>query len=67
MLMPQEGTKLKHSSTGIFYEVKRITKQFVILYSLDASSQILVEKKNLFSFFEPGKVPPAEEPQEDAA
>jgi hypothetical protein len=60
MLIPQEGDKLKHSPTGILYEVKGITKQFVILYSLDGLSQILVEKMSLLSFFESEKVPQAE-------
>jgi hypothetical protein len=67
MLFPQAGTKFKHMQTGILYEVKRITKQFVILYSLDGSSQILVEKKSLPSFFESEKVPQAKSAQEDAA
>ena len=52
MLIPQEGTKLKHSPTGIIYEVKRITNQFVVLYSMDGLSQILVEKKSLSSLLE---------------
>jgi hypothetical protein len=67
MLVPQEGKKLKHSPTGIIYEVKRITNQFVILYSMDGLSQILVEKKSLPSLFESEKVPHAEPAQDDAA
>jgi hypothetical protein len=67
MLILQAGMKLKHIQTGIPYEVKRITEQIVILYSLDGLSQILVEKRSLPSFFESEKVPQAEPAQEDAA
>ena len=67
MLIPQEGTKLKYIPTGVIYEVKKITGLFVILSSLDGSSQILVEKKSFPSLFEPEKVPLAELAQDDAA
>jgi hypothetical protein len=67
MLIPQAGTKFKHIQTGIQYEVKRVTRQFVILYSPDGSSQVLVEKKSLPSFFESDKISQAEPAQEDAA
>ena len=67
MVMPQEGKKWKHYQTGVIFEVKRITQQFVILSSLDGSTQILVEKKTLPSLFEPEKAPPAEENQDYAA
>jgi hypothetical protein len=49
MPIPQEGTELKHIPTGIIYEVKRITNQFVILESMDGLAQIIAPK-NSFPF-----------------
>jgi hypothetical protein len=65
MPMPQEGSRLKYKSTGIFFEVKKITNQFVILNSMDGSRQIMTGKQNLTTLFEPEEVPPAEATQED--
>lgn len=67
MVIPQEGKKWRHNQTGVIFEVKRVTQQFVILYSLDGSTQILVENKSLPSLFELEKAPPAEENQDCAA
>lgn len=49
MLIPQEGSRLKYRQTGTIFEVKKITNQFVILNSMDGSSQIMLGKKS-FSF-----------------
>jgi hypothetical protein len=58
---------LKYGQTGTIFEVKKITNQFVILNSLDGSSQIMLEKKS-FSFpLEFGKVSHTETTHEDSA
>ncbi len=43
---------MKYRFTGNIFEVKKITDQFVILYSLDGSMQIMTGKKNLSHSFE---------------
>jgi len=67
MFIPQEGTRLKYKPTGIVFEVKKITNQFVILNSMDGSSQIMTEKQSLTFLFEFEKVPQAETTDEDSA
>jgi hypothetical protein len=67
MFIPRVGTKLRHIPTGIIYEVKKITRQFVILYSTDGSRQILAEIKSLPSRFEPEEVSHGEPAQDNAA
>lgn len=66
MLIPQEGSRLKYRPTGTIFEVKKITNQFVILYSMDGSSQIMTEKKNFIHLFDLEKVPQAETTHEDS-
>jgi len=67
MTILQEGSRLKYRSTGTFFEVKKITNQFVILNSMEGTRQIMTGKKNLNSLFEPEEVPAAEATQEDTA
>lgn len=65
MIVPQEGKRLKHRRTGNMFRVKKITDQFVILDSVDGSSQILAEKKSFAFPFEFGEVARAGPTQED--
>lgn len=51
MLIPQEGTRLKHRPTGTIFEVKKITNQFVILQSTDGLKQIMTEKESMAFLF----------------
>ena len=67
MRIPQEGTKLKHSPTGIIFEVKRITNRFVILHSMDGLTQIMAPKNGVSFPFEFGKVAPPEARPQDVA
>lgn len=57
MFVPREGTKFKYRPTGAIFEVKKISKQFVVLNSMDGLGQIMVEKKSFASRFEWEKVP----------
>ena len=52
MIIPEEREILKYLPTGDIFEVKKITGQFVILYSLDGLTQILTEKRSLVNLFE---------------
>jgi hypothetical protein len=65
MIVPHEGKRLKHRRTGNIFRVKKITDQFVILDSVDGSSQILAEKKSFAFPFEFGEVARAGPTQED--
>jgi hypothetical protein len=67
MLVPQKGKRLKHMPTGNIFKVKKITDQFVLLDSMDGSSQILAEKKNFAIPFEFREVVRGEPTQEDEA
>jgi len=67
MFIPQEGTRIKYRPTGIIFEVKKITDQFVILDSIDGLNQIMIEKKSSAFLFELEEVPRAETNQEDSA
>ncbi len=55
MIIPEEGEIMKNRLTGNIFEVKKITDQFVILYSLDGGMQIMTGKKGLIHSFE--KIP----------
>jgi len=55
MTIPAEGEILKYRSTGNIFEVKKITNEFVILYSVDGSTQIMTGKTSLDYLFE--KIP----------
>lgn len=48
----EEGETLKERSTGRIFELKRRTDQFVILQSLDGSTQVLTGEKSIFHLFE---------------
>ena len=48
----EEGETLKDRSTGRIFEVKKRTDQFVILQSLDGSTQVLTGEKSIFDYFE---------------
>ncbi|HUL37238.1 MAG TPA: hypothetical protein VLW47_06105 [Thermodesulfobacteriota bacterium] len=52
MIIPEEREILKYRPTGDIFEVKKITNQFAILYSLDGLTQILTEKRSLVNLFE---------------
>jgi len=65
MIIPEQGEIMKHRLTGDFFEVKKITDQFVILYSLDGLMQIMTGKKSLIHSFE--KTPQDETIRESAA
>ena len=52
MIIPEEKEILKYLPTGDIFEVKKITNQFAILYSLDGLTQILTEKRSLVNLFE---------------
>ncbi len=55
MTAPEQGEIIKNRLTGNIFEVKKITDQFVILYSLDGLMQIMTGKKSLIYSFE--KIP----------
>jgi hypothetical protein len=61
MDIPVEGEILKYRLTGNFFEVKKITKHFVILHSVDGSTQIMTGEKSLANSFE--KIPQADSPR----
>ena len=65
MTIPEQGEIMKSRLTGNFFEVKKITDQFVILYSLDGLMQIMTGKKGLIESFE--KIPQDERIKESAA
>jgi hypothetical protein len=52
MTIPAEGEILKYRETGAIFEVKKITNQFVILYSVDGSMQIVTGEMGLDYSFE---------------
>ncbi len=60
MEIPAEDEILKYRSTGENFRVKKITPQFIILLSIDGSTQIMTGKRSLIDFFE--KFPRAENP-----
>ena len=61
MTSPKIGETLKYLRTGGFFEVKKITNDFVILYALDGLSQIMTGKGGFDSVF--ARVPPIEFPR----
>ena len=63
MTNPRIGEILKYMRTGGLFEVKKITKDFVILNSRDGSSQIMTGTGSFDFLFE--KVPPAESNRKD--
>jgi len=61
MIIPAEGEVLKYRLTGNIFEIKKITKQFVILHSVDGSMQIMTGEKSLVNLFE--KIPRVDFPR----
>jgi hypothetical protein len=57
------GETLKYLRTGGLFEVKKITRDFVILYALDGSIQIMTGKGGFDSVF--AKVPSIESARRD--
>ncbi len=55
MITPEQGEIMKNRLTGNMFEVKKITDQFVILYSLDGLMQIMTGKNGPIQLFE--KIP----------
>lgn len=66
MFIPQEGTRFRHRPTGTLFKVKKITSQFVILNSMDGSSQIMTEKRSFTFPFDFEEIPQGEPTPEDA-
>ncbi|HUL37607.1 MAG TPA: hypothetical protein VLW47_07970, partial [Thermodesulfobacteriota bacterium] len=64
MTIPEQGEIMKNRLTGNMFEVKKITDQFVILYSLDGLMQIMTGKNGLIQLFE--KIPQDERIKESA-
>jgi hypothetical protein len=60
MFIPQMGIRLKHRPTGVIFEVTKITRQFVILSSMNGFSDIMLEKKSSAFLSEFEEPPPAE-------
>ena len=58
MTNPKIGEILKYVRTGGLFEVKKVTKDFVILNSRNGSSQIMTGTGSFDFLFE--KIPPAE-------
>jgi len=65
MTIPEQGEIMKNRLTGNMFEVKKITDQFVILYSLDGLMQIITGKKSLIHSFD--KIPQDERIKESVA
>ncbi len=55
MEIPSEDEILRYRLTGENFRVKKITPQFIILFSIDGSTQIMTGKRSLIDFFE--KIP----------
>jgi hypothetical protein len=60
MFIPQMGIRLKHRPTGVIFEVTKITRQFVILSSMNGFSDIMLEKKSSAFLSEFEEAPSAE-------
>ena len=44
MRIPEEGERLHYRRTGQLFEVRKITERFVILYSSDGETQVMIGK-----------------------
>ena len=51
MTSPKKGEILKYNLTGCLFEVKRFSKDWVILFSQDGSRQIMTKKENFDCLF----------------
>jgi hypothetical protein len=67
MFILEKGIRLKYRPTGTVFELKKIAKQFVILNSMDGSTQIMSQKNNFIHCPDWEEVPPAETTDEDSA
>ena len=63
MTSPKKGEILKYKPTGHLFEVKRFSKDWVILFSQDESCQIMTKKENFHYLF--ARIPPVESSQEE--
>lgn len=61
MFIPAEEEVLKYRLTGENFKVKKITPQFIILFAVDGSTQIMTGQRSLIDFFE--KIPEVEAPR----
>jgi hypothetical protein len=52
MIIPAEGEIMKHRETGNIFKIKKITKDFVILFSLEGPTQIMTGPRSLVHLFE---------------
>ncbi len=52
MSIPGLGERLRYRSTGDIFEIRKITGQFVVLYSLDQNVQVMIAKEILAEAFE---------------
>lgn len=58
MTNPQIGETVKYLRTDGLFQIKKITKDFVILNAQDGSTQVMTGKESFDFLFE--KIPPAE-------
>ena len=58
MTKPQIGETVKYLRTGNLFQVKKVTKEFVVLNSQDGLTQIMTPSESLDLVFE--RIPPAE-------
>jgi hypothetical protein len=52
MVTTTEGNRVRSKITGQVYDVKKLVKNMVVLDSVDGSSQIMTELKNIELFYE---------------
>ncbi len=52
MVRPNEGHRFRSKITGHVYDIKKVVNHMVVMDSIDGSSQILTEWKNLRLFYE---------------
>jgi len=63
MINPQIGEIVKYLRTGGLFQIKKVTKDIVVLNSQDGSTQIMTPTGSLYFVFK--KIPPAESFWED--
>jgi len=52
MTIPKPGEIFRYARTGDLYEVRVVTREFIVLHALDGSSQVMTGKGSLdFLFF----------------
>ncbi len=60
MTNPQIGETVKYLRTEGLFQIKKVTKDFVILNAQDGSTQVMAGKESFEFLFE--KIPPAHSP-----